>query len=316
MWNWATSKLKKCKDVVVGAVKKVAAKVVSGVKKVADSVKRGCSKVWNAFTGKSYINEAESILDEVKIKYEEASSNYKMSITQIGEEIENKISHINSCKREIYDLHFKRFISVANRMHNVVVKGVPFEELFDENILEVKNIQGVRSKKELFTIDFNALSFLQTAGMILTLGFSTRKKAKESLENAKQECKRIDEEIQKMKSQVSKLKVVVQSIDQVSGYFDVLINSYVTLLDRFEYGIQTQRMKQMAISANIFEIKINFKQIPIVHIEEFQALFNLSIVLKQMSNLGYLNEEGEVQKKDIEKSEGIFNLAKAKKLCA
>lgn len=314
MFSWAASKFKSVARSVVNGAKYVVDSIKNS--SIVDSAKRACSKVWNAFTGKSYADEAESILDEVKEKYEKAESDYKQKIGQFGTEIEKKISHINTRKKEIYDVHFKRFVSVANRMHNVVVKGIPFEELFDDKILEVQNIQGVRSKKELIPIDFNNLSFLQTAGMILTLGFSTRKVAKKALEDAKQERKRVEEEIQKMQSQMTKLKVVVESIEQVASYFDTLINSYVILLDRFEYGIQTQRVKQMALASNVFDLRLDFKQVPIVHIEEFQALFNLSIILKQMSTLGYLSEQGEVVKKDIAKSKVMFNKVQAAALCA
>jgi len=305
MFSWAASKMRSvARSVVDGAIYVVDSIKNSGI---VDSAKRACSKVWNAFTGKAYADEAESLLDEIKVRYETAESDYNEKVGQFGTDIENKISHINNRKKEIYDIHFKRFISVANRMHNVVVKGIPFEELFDEKILEVKNIQGVRSKKELIPIDFNNLGFLQTAGMILTLGFSTRKVAKKALEDVKQERKRVEEEMQKMQSQVTKLKVVVESIEQVAGYFDTLINSYVILLDRFEYGIQTQRVKQMALATNVFDLRLDFKQVPIVHIEEFQSLFNLSIILKQMSTLGYLSEQGEVVEKDIAKSRVLFN---------
>jgi uncharacterized FlaG/YvyC family protein len=314
MFSWAASKCKSVARSVVNGAKYVVDSIKNS--SIVDSAKRACAKVWNAFTGKSYADEAESILDEVKVKYEKAESDYKDKIGEFGTEIENKISHINTRKKEIYDVHFKRFISVANRMHNVVVKGIPFEELFDDKILEVQNIQGVRSKKELIPIDFNNLSFLQTAGMILTLGFSTRKVAKKSLEDAKQERKRVEEEMQKMQSQMTKLKVVVESIEQVASYFDTLINSYVILLDRFEYGIQTQRVKQMALASNVFDLRLDFKQVPIVHIEEFQALFNLSIILKQMSTLGYLSEQGEVVKKDIATSKFMFNQVQAAALCA
>lgn len=314
MFNWAASKFK----IVARSVVDVGKYVVDTIKNssIVDSATRACAKVWNAFTGKVYADEAESILDEIKAKYEKAESDYKEKIGQFGTEIDNKISHVNNFKKEIYDVHFKRFISVANRMHNVVVKGIPFDELFDDKILEVQNIQGVRSKKELIPIDFNNLGFLKTAGMILTLGFSTRKVAKKSLEDAKQERKRVEEEIQKMQSQMTKLKVVVESIEQVASYFDTLIKSYVILLDRFEYGIQTQRVKQMSLATNVFDLRLDFKQVPIVHIEEFQSLFNLSIILKQMSTLGYLSEQGEVVKKDIAKSRVMFNRVQAAALSA
>ncbi|MBU2024929.1 MAG: DNA repair protein [Gammaproteobacteria bacterium] len=305
MFSWGAKLIKK-------AVKAVANVVTSAVK----SVKKTCSKVWNAFTGKHYTDEAESILDEAKLFYEQEEVQYKAEVQKMSAMVECKISHINACKEDIYDTHFQRFISVASRLHNVTVKGIPFEELFDESVLEVKNLQGVRTRSDIIKIDFDNMSIWQTAAMILTLGFGTRKKAKESLENAKQERKRVDEEIAKMNSQRSKLKVIVASIDQVVEYFDTLISSYVLLLDRFEYGIQTQRIKQMSKAENVFCLKLDFKKIPIVHIEEFQALFNLSIVLKQMATLGYLSEKGEIVKEDMDRSEEIIKIAKTAALCA
>lgn len=308
-----------------GACKKIAKKTVGGVKKAISSVKENglkgaakiaCSKVWNAFTGKRYTNEAESVLDEAKVRYEKAESEYRLSVELISNDIGNRISHINACKKEIYSTHFQRFVSIANRLHNITIKGVPFDEFFDESILEVKNLQGVRTRNEIFEIDFENMGAWKKAGMILTLGFLSRKKAKHSLENAKQELARVNEEIEKMNAQKVKLNVINESIDQVAEYFDTLIASYASLLDRFEYGIQTQRMHQMAKFENVFSLKLDFKQIPIVHIEEFQALFNLSIVLKQMATLGYLSKDGEIVKEDMEKSREIIKVAQAAALCA
>ena len=168
----------------------------------------------------------------------------------------------------------------------------------------------------MILIDFDQMGFLETAGMILTLGFFSRKKAKESLERVKQERERVFEEIEKMKAQQTKLEVVSESIDNVVTYFEQLIKSYSSLLDRFEFGIQSQRVKQSSDASNVFSLKLDFKLLPIVHLEEFQALFNLSIVLKQMANLGYLNSEGEVIVKDVEASELLFQKVTEAKLSA
>ena len=120
----------------------------------------------------------------------------------------------------------------------------------------------------------------------------------------------------KMQAQKKKLNVIVESIDNVVEYFDKLIISYSSLLDRFEFGIQSQRVKQMAHSSNLFNLKLDFKLMPIVHIEEFQSLFNLSIVLKQMASLAYLSTEGEVVDKDIHTSQQLVIKATESKLCA
>ena len=300
--SWAASKCRAVRDAFV--------------EHVFEPIKKTCSKVWNSFTGKHYTDEAESIYDEINEKYKKSKIEYEDAVKEIGESIENKISHLNSFKIDIYQKHFKRFINVSSRLHNVTVKGVPFEELFDDSILEIKKEKGVRNKEDLFLIDFDKMGFLDTAGMILSLGFFSRKKAKESLEKVKQEQIRVNAEIAEMEAQRIKLTVIAASIDNVVEYFETLIQNYEMLLDRFEFGIQTQRVKQMTHADNVFALKLNFKHIPIVHIEEFQALFNLSIVLKQMANLGYLSTSGELVEDDKNIAENLFDQVIASKICA
>ncbi|WP_350587149.1 DNA repair protein [Pseudoalteromonas sp. 3-MNA-CIBAN-0064] len=294
----------------------VCSSIKNTVSKVADKVKETCSKVWNAFTGKHYTDEAEAIYDEINERYDKARSEYQEAVKVIGKEIDEKISKINLNKKEIYENQFERFKLVASRIHNVTVKGLPFEDFFDSSIYEINKSEGLRKKDELVLIDFDQMGFVETAGMILTLGFFSRKKAKESLERVKQERERVFEEIEKMKAQQVKLSVVSKSIDSVVDYFAQLIRNYSILLDRFEFGIQSQRVKQLSNSDNVYNLKLDFKLLPVAHIEEFQALFNLSIVLKQMANLGYLNKEGEVVDEDIKMSEVLYHKVTEAKLSA
>lgn len=286
-------------------------KVWNGVKKVAkvesetvsdacDYVKEKTSKAWNATTGKSTFNEAEALLKDIEDKYDKAKFEYKRDVEKIVSTLEAKISTINYHKKDIFDNHFSRFKNIGDRLHNINIEGKSFLEYFDDEIAEIKVQDGVRSKAELYEIDFNNLSFTDIVFGVFTLGIFTRKKVKETLMKVKEEQARIDEEIEKMKSQVKKLKVIEKSIDNVAEYFEILISNYSKLLDRFEYGITSQIIKANLENKTLKNGKIDFKQMPIVHIEEFQALFNLSIVLKQMATMGYLNENGEVKDKDIE----------------
>lgn len=275
-----------------------------------DYVKEKGAKVWGAGTGKTTFEEAEKLHTEIIEKYDKAKFEYEKAVKNIGDDIEEKVSTINAFKADIYNIQFKRFTTMASRLSNVTVKGQPFEELFDDGILEIKKKAGVRNKKELFLIDFNNMSFIAAAGHVLTLGFFLRKAAKQSLLKVKEEEKRIDEEIIKMTAHQKQLKVVAESIDTVVEYFDVLIKNYSKLLDRFEYGIQTQRFKQQSSNDNLFTLKLDFKLIPIVHIEEFHALFNLSIVLKEMAILGYISDAGEVVTKDKKSADILYKKTK------
>lgn len=293
--SWAAAKVSSAIDKVVEVTKRVTEKVIE----------KG-AKSWNSFTGKTTFDKAESLYQEICDRYDKKKVEYDLSSKEIIDEIDSRVGSINRFKQEIYEVQFKRFISLANRLHNVTVKGQPFEELFDDAILEMKTTATVEQQDKLFLIDFNKFDLVRVASYVLTLGFYSRKKAKQTLLKVQEEEVRIDEEIAKMDSHQCQLKVVANSIANVVEYFDVLICNYGKLLDRFEYGIQSQRQKQMVSSGDIFALKLDFKLIPIAHIEEFQALFNLSIVLKQMANLGYLSESGKFNSEDQQQAEELY----------
>lgn len=293
--SWASSKISSMVD-----------KAVEVGRKVIDKVVEKGAKCWNAFTGKTTFDKAEQLYQEITERYDKKKTQYDHSSAKLIEDIDTRVSAINRFKQDIYDVQFSRFISLSNRLHNVTVKGQPFEELFSDAILEVKASESVGQREALFLIDFNKFDLVRVASYVLTLGFYSRKKAKQTLLKVQEEEARINEEIAKMQSHLRQLEVVAKSIDNVVEYFDVLISNYSKLLDRFEYGIQTQRHKQMSQSGDIFAHKLDFRLIPIAHIEEFQALFNLSIVLKQMANLGYLSESGKVKAEDNQQAKVLF----------
>lgn len=287
-------------------------KVWNATKKIANAigntivdVVKNPNKVWNAVTGRTKFEQAEELLKEIEERYSTARLNYDRNILEITNKIEEKVSKINYHKKDIYDNHFTRFVSLGNKLHNISIQGKNFLEYFDDSIIQLKTFNGVRDKSELYMIDFNSLKFTEIALGFLTLGFFTRKKANQTLFKVQEEKDRIDEEIQKMEAQTTKAKVILESIDNVEEYFTVLIQNYSKLLDRFEYGIKSQIQKNILKGNKLDNGKLNFKMIPIAHIEEFQALFNLSIVLKQMTSLGYLTEEGQIDNKDIESFKNV-----------
>lgn len=297
---------------VWGAAKKIAKAVKDTVVDVVTNPK----KVWNAFTGRTTFEQAEALLHEIEDRYDKAKEQYEKEIFEIAQSIENKLSKINYHKKDIYDNHFARFVSIGNKIHNISIKGKNFLEYFDESIIEVKNLDGVRDKKDLYEIDFNNLKFTEIALGVLTFGFSTRKKAKQTLLKVQEEEVRVNEEIEKMQAQTVKAKVILESIDNVDEYFTLLIQNYTKLLDRFEYGIKSQVQKTLLKGISLENGKLDFKMMPIAHIEEFQALFNLSIVLKQMASLGYLSEDGEISDEDIQSVEKIKAIVSSGELIA
>ncbi|TKB52750.1 DNA repair protein [Ferrimonas aestuarii] len=295
--SWAASKVSRAVD-----------KIKDTVSEVADKVKNKAQKAWHSFTGENTARKAERLYKQIKTRYDQARSDYEKDSERITESIRLEIEQVNQRKQEIYDCHFNRFVRVAKRLHNVTVKGQPFEEFFDKHVLEIKGSEGIRHERELITINFDEFSWTRVASYLFTLGFHSRKQAKESLKRVEEEEARINEEIRKMQSHLVVLKTTLKAIQQVQGYFDELVGNYSALLDRFEYGIQSQRHLLLA-TGNVMTHRLDFRQIPIAHIEEFHALFNLSIVLNHMSNQGYLSDEGLPVDADIDSAKTLYQSA-------
>ena len=302
---WVSNKLRDTKDYMVDKIENT-----SGY------ISREGSRVFNGITGKATFLEAEKLYKKIEEEYTRKNNEYKKKISDIGKEIEEKVSKINYHKEDIYLNHFERFKSLGDKLHNISINGKHFLEYFDESITKINNQNGIRSKEDIYKIDFNNLKFTEIAFGILTLGFYTRKKAKETLLEVKEEKTRVEADIKEMNSQIIKAQKILDSIDNVSEYFTELIKNYSKILDRFEYGIKSQIQKNILKGNKLDNGKINFRMMPIVHIQEFQALFNLSIVLYQMASLGYLSDAGEIKDEDIKSLEKITNLIKNNDLVA
>jgi uncharacterized phage infection (PIP) family protein YhgE len=295
LWNSVKKAASKIKDVVC----KAKDAVVDTAKKIKNKVKSGASKVMSSISGKKHFDEAEQRYNALITRYEDAKSRYRSELEDKTSVIQSDLEKINGWKSQVFKELFPKFIQVANRLHHVEINGKHFEEFLAGDVLDYKEHAGVQAKQELFEIDFNNMSFKQAALSIITLGFYSRKKAKQSLQQVIDEEKRVEEEIAKQVAQLEKIDQVVSSISNVVEYFESLINGYEKLLKRFEFGVNSQRFLQ-ARNAN-FE-KLDFRLMPIKHIEDFQALFNLSVVMKTMSTMGYLSESGELISNDLAKT--------------
>lgn len=286
--RWARAAASLIKDTGV-AIKDTA---VSAVQKV----KKACSKVMSAISGKKYFDEAEQRYEALILKYDKAQRKYTSDVESMVSEIQSSLDQINFWKQSIFEEKLPRFISTANLLHNVLVNGERFEEFLSKDIFDINHSSGVRCKDLVFEINFNSMSFTQAALSILTLGFYSRKKAKQSLQQVIDEEYRVDEEIRKFSAQITKIEQVKSSINNVVDYFESLIKGYEKLLKRFEFGVNSQRF----VHARSFSFdKLDFRLMPVKHIEEFHALFNLSVVMKTMSTMGYISESGDLVQHDL-----------------
>jgi hypothetical protein len=301
-----------------GGLKRLANKAKEAVVGGAIKGKEKVSKSWNAITGRATFKEAEELYNKIEKNYNKYKGSYDAEILEIREALEYRVRRINAYKTATFNEHFERLKAICDRVHHLEVNGEPFVEIIDKRIMGLPSKSAIRKKNELYVIDFNDFSFSDWGMSIITLGAFSRKRAKETLSLVKEEEVRLEEEICKMNAHLKKMGVVRESIKNIDYYFDYIVSNFLKLLSSFEYGVQSQFQKHLLSVSNDIHEKLDFRLLPIVHLKEFQALFNLSIVLKEMAMMQYLSSTGEVIEEDSKqflelcnKSEELGYLQKA-----
>ena len=155
------------------AAKKVGTAVVSGVKKVGTAVTNGVKNVAARVSGKDKYEEAQRLYDEISKRYNEKREHFQKEIERITALIEEHVKSINDSKRMI---KMELLPAMVNKISKIKDIRISDEYSVEEYIESVLNVDSIRSREQLFTIDFNAHKVKTTFQAIFTLGFYTRKK--------------------------------------------------------------------------------------------------------------------------------------------
>lgn len=230
--------IRKVGSAIASGVKKVGSAIASGAKAAANGVKKVAARI----SGKDKFEEAERLYDEISKRYNEKREHFQKEIERITSLIEEHVKSINDSKRMI-----KRelFPAMANKISKIKDIRISDEYSVEEYIESVLNVDTIRSREQLFTIDFNAHKVKTTFQAIFTLGFYTRKKAKETLYNVKEEEAKINSEISRMDSEINKIYIIEKSIKQVADMFTSVIEMYNNLLIRLDSSINYLLVKKI-----------------------------------------------------------------------
>lgn len=263
------------------AVKRCASKIVETGKTVVKKVKEGVTNVWNKFTGKETFDRAEKLYEQITERYNKRRKQFETDIDNYTKKIETHVEIINRSKARI-----KRelFPEMAKKLEKIKDISVSEDFSVEEYMAAVLNIDSVRSKSELYKIDFNKHKFKTTVQAILTLGFYTRKKAKETLYAVQEEEKKIDHEIAKMDAETIKIKAIEQSLDNVEIYFTSLIGLYENLLIRLDNSVNFLYVRCMAFAHKLVAQEMSIRRLPVMQRKEVEAIITASKILKAMTD--------------------------------
>lgn len=280
---------------IARAVKSVAKKVVDTGKKVVNKVKDGAKKVkdsvtnvWNKFTGKDKFEEAEKLYQEISERYNTRRKKFESNLNDYINKIEKHVANINQSKEQIKQ---ELFPSMAKKMEKIKDISVSDDFSVEEYMATISSVDRIRSKSELYTIDFNKHKFKTTFQAIFTLGFYTRKKAKETLYAVQEEEAKINCEIAKMDAEIKKLKAIEQSLNNVEIYFTTLISLYENLLIRLDNSINFLYVRCMSFAHKIVAQEMSIKRLPAVQRKEVEAIITVSKILKNMTDTQIVSVE-------------------------
>ena len=286
--------IRKVGSAIASGVKKVGSAIASGAKAAANGVKKVAARI----SGKDKFEEGERLYDEISKRYNEKREHFQKEIERITSLIEEHVKSINDSKRMI-----KRelFPAMANKISKIKDIRISDEYSVEEYIESVLNVDTIRSREQLFTIDFNAHKVKTTFQAIFTLGFYTRKKAKETLYNVKEEEAKINSEISRMDSEINKIYIIEKSIKQVADMFTSVIEMYNNLLIRLDSSINYLLVRSLAFAHQIVGKQMSVKVLPKMQQKEVEAIVTASKILKTMTETQLLSVE---KQKDVEEYDG------------
>lgn len=264
---------------VASGVKKAASTVASGVKKAFSAIKQGATNVWNKFSGKDTFKEAEELYDRISQKYNKRRKKFDEDIESLMTSIEKHVERINKSKEKIKTDLFVRMAKNMEKIHEISVSKDFTIEAYKEATL---SFDSIRTKDQLYKIDFNKHKFKTSMQAIFTLGFYTRKKAKESLYAVQEEEAKINTEIAKMDAETKKLEAIDKSLENVDFYFESLINIYEKLLIRLDNNVNYLYVRCLSFAHKLVHEEMSIRRLPKMQQKEVEAIISASQILKEM----------------------------------
>lgn len=273
---------------IVSGVKKAGSAVVSGAKKVGSAIKQGATNMWNKFSGKDTFKEAEELYDQISEKYNKRRRKFDEDMEALTTSIEKHVERINKSKEKIKTDLFVRMATNMEKIHDISVSKDFTIEAYKEAVL---SFDSIRTKDQLYKIDFNKHKFKTSVQAIFTLGFYTRKKTKETLYAVQEEEAKINTEIAKMDAETKKLEAIDKSLENVDFYFESLINTYEKLLVRLDNNVNYLYVRCLSFAHKLVHKEMSIRRLPKMQQKEVEAIITASKILKAMTDAQIVDVE-------------------------
>lgn len=240
---------------------------------------RTVSHSYKKFSGQADSDKADELYNDVMNRFEQHKIYFENEVKNHTDKIESHVKNINEAKVYIKTELFPMFANKVKLLKDIPVTDEFIKECYNGESIKVDSI---KSKDELFTIDFNKNPFKSNALAIITLGIYTRKQAKQKLCNVKEEEKRIDEEIKRMDIEIDRLLCIEQSLRHLVECYNLLIKTYKMMLNRLDNSVNFLLIKTISLAHKFVAAEMSIERLPISQRKEIQAMWSMSLIMKKM----------------------------------
>jgi len=269
-FGWVSSKIKQAKEFVS-----------EKISEAKEFVKEKVTNIWNKFSGKGKFEEAERLYNEISERYQKKRKQFETDLESYTDKIEKHIETINRSKEKIKT---ELFLKMANKMEKIKDISVSEDFTIEAYKAAALSFDSIRSKSQLYKIDFNKHKFKTTVQAIFTLGFYTRKKARETLYAVQEEAAKLEAEMAKMDAELVKLKAIEESLANVEYYFTSLIELYENLLIRLDSSINYLYVRCLNLAHKLIHAEMSIRKLPKMQQKEVEAIITASKILKAMTD--------------------------------
>jgi hypothetical protein len=263
------------------------------------------------FTGQATFEEADQRYEDIIKRFNEHKAYFDSETDKCIQKIEKHVDNINEAKKRIKTELFPVFAEKIKQLADVSISDVIIKEQYEGQSVD---FEQVKNRSDLFLIDFKKNPFKTNVLAIVTLGFATRKRAKETLLKVKEEEERINEVIERMNSELARINRIEESLGNIEHYFDSLIDVYNALLNRLDHSINFLLFRCLNLLHTIVRAEMSIKHLPKRQQKEIEAIVTISKIMKQMVDTQIIVDESvsssEVEaKKDFSAINEMYNAA-------
>lgn len=220
--------------------------------------------------------------EKLKQSHEIKINQYKKEANEIQNLINKSIESINFYKKDTIEL-FEEFEKICQKISNVDIEVKVFLDSF---VQVIKKFEDLRNKDELYMEEFDQMSVFDRIKDFFNLYKYTCIDTEKS---------RLGVEYKKIEADITKHKSISSTVDNVKYYFESIRVLYFQSLEKFEYFLDTELQNQILKGEELKDGKVNIELAPDALLKEFKKLINLTEILKEMCEKGYLtNNIGDV----------------------